>query len=147
MHTTIRKRNMGYIRTYFCCFPLALANTFSWSFVPTLSNFFEEQWTQNHPQCLSGFRVHFFRQVSRNSCKWLPKVVGLKGISAYKEYRIKMRRVLLTNEAWRWSLLACDVIMHKGHLRVSAAILKINTYKSVSRRIPRRSDQRAICRK
>ena len=30
-------------RTYFCCFPLALANTFSWPFVPILSNFFEEQ--------------------------------------------------------------------------------------------------------
>ena len=41
-------------RTYFCCFPLALANTFSWPFVPILLNFFKEQWTQNHPQCLSG---------------------------------------------------------------------------------------------
>ena len=47
------KGNMGYdrytvsddfsCRTYFCCFPLALANTFSWPFVPILSNFFEEQ--------------------------------------------------------------------------------------------------------
>ena len=26
------------------------------------SNFFEEQWTQNHPQYLSGLSVHFFRQ-------------------------------------------------------------------------------------
>ena len=41
-------------RTYFCCFPLALENTFPWPFVPILSNFFEEQRTQNHPQCLSG---------------------------------------------------------------------------------------------
>ena len=53
VHTTIPKGNMGYdrytvsddfsCRTYFCCFPLALANTFSWPFVPILSNFFEEQ--------------------------------------------------------------------------------------------------------
>ena len=53
VHTTIPKGNMGYdrytvpddcsCRTYFCCFPLALANTFSWPFVPVLSNFSEEQ--------------------------------------------------------------------------------------------------------
>ena len=30
-------------RTYFCCFPLALANTFPRPFVPILSNFFKEQ--------------------------------------------------------------------------------------------------------
>ena len=64
VHATIPKGNMGYdrytipddcsCRTYFCCFPLALANTFSWPFMPILLNFFEEQWTQNHPQCLSG---------------------------------------------------------------------------------------------
>ena len=40
-------------RTYFCCFPLALANTFPWPFVPIFSNFLEAQRTQNHPQCLS----------------------------------------------------------------------------------------------
>ena len=53
VHATISKGNMGYdrytvsddfsCRTYFCCFPLALANTFSWPFVPILSNFSEEQ--------------------------------------------------------------------------------------------------------
>ena len=45
------KGNMGYdqysvpddctCRTYFCCFPLALANTFPRPFVPILSNFFK----------------------------------------------------------------------------------------------------------
>ena len=64
MHATIPKGNMGYdqytipddcsCRTYFCCFPLALANTFPWPFVPILSNFFEKKRTRNHPQCLSG---------------------------------------------------------------------------------------------
>ena len=53
VHATIPKGNMGYdlytvsddfsCRTYFCCFLLALANTFSWPLVPILSNFFEEQ--------------------------------------------------------------------------------------------------------
>ena len=45
-------------RTYFCCFALALA--FPWSFVPILSNLFDNKRTQNHPQCLSGLsRVLF----------------------------------------------------------------------------------------
>ena len=53
VHATIPKGNMGYdrytvagdcsCRTYFCCFPLALANTFPWPFMPILSNFSEEQ--------------------------------------------------------------------------------------------------------
>ena len=53
VHATIPKGNMGYdrytisddciCRTYFCCFPLALTNTFPRPFVPILSNFFKEQ--------------------------------------------------------------------------------------------------------
>ena len=59
VHATIPKGNMGYnqdtcswhcsCRTYFCCFPLALANIRPWNFLP----FFEKQWTKNHPQYLS----------------------------------------------------------------------------------------------
>ena len=71
MYPTIPKGNMGYdqytvpddcsCRTYFCCFPLALANTFPWPFVPILSNFFEKKKrTQNHPQCLSGLSRALF---------------------------------------------------------------------------------------
>ena len=70
VHATIPKGNMGYdqytvpddcsCRTYFCCFPLALANTFPWPFVPILSNFFEKKRTQNHPQCLSGLSRALF---------------------------------------------------------------------------------------
>ena len=70
VHATIPKGNMGYdqytvpddcsCRTYFCCFPLALENTLPWPLVPILSNFFEEQRTQNHPQCLSGFSRALF---------------------------------------------------------------------------------------
>ena len=47
-------------RTYFCCFLLALANTFPCPFVPILSNFFEKRRTQNHPQCLSGLSRALF---------------------------------------------------------------------------------------
>ena len=78
VHATIPKGNMGYdqytvpddcsCRTYFCCFPLALANTFPWPFVPILSNFFEKKRTQNHPQCLSGLSRTFPDNLSRNSC-------------------------------------------------------------------------------
>ena len=52
-------------RTYFCCFPLALVNMRPWPLVPLiLSNFFEQQWTQNHSQYLSELS----RALSRNSC-------------------------------------------------------------------------------
>ena len=70
VHATIPKGNMGYdqytvpddcsCRTYFCRFPLALANTFPWPFVPILSNSFEKKRTQNHPQCLSGLSRALF---------------------------------------------------------------------------------------
>ena len=70
VHSTIPKGNMGddqytvpddcSYRTYFCCFPLALANTFPRPFVPILSNFFEKKRTQNHPQCLSGLSSALF---------------------------------------------------------------------------------------
>ena len=67
VHTTIPKGNVGYDqytvpdeRTYFCCFLLALANTFPRPFVPILSNFFEKKRTQNHPQCLSGLSRALF---------------------------------------------------------------------------------------
>ena len=53
VHATIPIGKLGYDRytfpedcscgTYFCCFPLALVNTFPWPFVPILSNFSEEQ--------------------------------------------------------------------------------------------------------
>ena len=70
VHATIPKGNMEYdqytvpddcsCRTYFCCFPLALENTFPWPFVPIVSNFFEERRTQNHPQCLLGLSRALF---------------------------------------------------------------------------------------
>ena len=47
-------------RTYFCCFPLTLANTFPWPFLPILSNFCEKKRTRNHPQCLSGLSRALF---------------------------------------------------------------------------------------
>ena len=57
-------------RTYFCCFSLALANILPWSLVHD-SNFFEKQWTQNHPQNLSGLShaLNFPDNLSWNSCK------------------------------------------------------------------------------
>ena len=70
VNATIPTGNMGYdqytvpddcsCRTYFGCFPLALKNTLPWPFLPILSNFFEEQRTQNHPQCLSGLSRALF---------------------------------------------------------------------------------------
>ena len=70
VHATIPKGNMGYdqytvpndcsCRTYFCCFPIAIANITSQTSCAILSNFFEEQCTQNHPQYLSGLSGALF---------------------------------------------------------------------------------------
>ena len=71
MHETIPKGNMGYdhytvpndcsCRTYFCCFPLAIANMYmSMASRAILSNFFEEQHPQNHPQYLSVLSLALF---------------------------------------------------------------------------------------
>ena len=64
VHATIPKDNIGYdqytvpndcsCRTYFGCFPLAIASITSQTSCIILLNFFEEQCTQNHPQYLSG---------------------------------------------------------------------------------------------
>ena len=92
LHATIPKGNMGYdhntvpndctCRTYFCCFPPALENTFPWPFVPILSNFFEEQRTQNHPQ-LSIVACTFSDNLSRNSCIYLLICLYLPHISSF----------------------------------------------------------------
>ena len=72
VHATISKGNMGYdqytvpddcsCRTYFCCFPLALANTFPWPFVPILSNFFSKRELKTTHNAFKDCRVHFSRQ-------------------------------------------------------------------------------------
>ena len=51
------------------CFPLALANTFPWPFVPILSNFFEKK--ENSKPHTMPFRIvasTFPDNLSRNSC-------------------------------------------------------------------------------
>ena len=70
VHATIPKGNMGYnqytvpkdcsCRTYFGCFPLAIANITSQTSRAILSDFFEEQCTQNHPKYLSGLSRALF---------------------------------------------------------------------------------------
>ena len=95
VHATIPKGNMGYdqytvpddcsCRTYFCCFPLTVENTFPWPFVPILSNFFEEQRTQNHPQCLSGLSHALFPTtfleiaVLAKACLFFRRTIRLSG--------------------------------------------------------------------
>ena len=90
VHATIPKGNMGYdqytfpddcsCRTYFCCFPLALANTFPWPFVPILSNFFEKK--ENLKPPTMPFRIvacTFPDNLSRNSCISCNKIVFFDG--------------------------------------------------------------------
>ena len=84
VHATIPKGNMGYdqytvpddcsCRTYFCCFPLALTNTFPWPFVPILSNYFEKKRTQNHPQCLSGLSRALFQTTFLEIAVYSPRI-------------------------------------------------------------------------
>ena len=66
----IPKDNMGYdqytvpndcsCRTYFGCFPLAIASITSQTSCIILLNFSEEQCTQNHPKYLSGLSRALF---------------------------------------------------------------------------------------
>ena len=80
VHATIPKGNMGYdqytvptdcsCQTYFCCFPLAIANTTSQTSRAILSNFFEEQCTQKPPTIPLGIvACTFSDNLSRNCCK------------------------------------------------------------------------------
>ena len=63
-------------RTYFCCSAFAFANISKHTSMASraiLSNFFDEQWTQNHPQYLSGlshalFSTTFF-EIAVSECK------------------------------------------------------------------------------
>ena len=64
------------VEDYFFCFPLALANTYSWPFVPILSNFFENKSTQNHPQCLSGLSRALFLTTFLEIAVYLVKCVS-----------------------------------------------------------------------
>ena len=70
VHARIPNGNMEYnqytvpddssCRTYFCCFPLALANICPWPLVLFFQISFEEKLTQNHPQYLSGLSHALF---------------------------------------------------------------------------------------
>ena len=70
VHATVPKGDMGYdlytfpndcsCRIYFCSFHLAAHKHTSIASHATLSYFFEEQWTKNHPQYLSGLSSALF---------------------------------------------------------------------------------------
>ena len=72
VHTTTPKGNMGYdqytvphdcsCRTYFCCFPLALANICSWPLVPFFQISLENRADKTTHNTFRDCRVHFFRQ-------------------------------------------------------------------------------------
>ena len=58
-------------RTYFCCFPLAFTHIRPWPLMPfDLSIFFEEQWTENHPQYLSGLSCALFPTTFLEIAMW-----------------------------------------------------------------------------
>ena len=72
MHATVPKENAGYdqytvpddrsCQTYFYYFPLALANTFPWPFVPILSNFVEKRELEITHNAFHDCCVHFSQQ-------------------------------------------------------------------------------------
>ena len=73
VHATIPKGNMGYDQytvpndcscwTYFCWFPLALANIFPWPLVPLFQNSLENRGDKTTHNTFQDCRVHFFRQL------------------------------------------------------------------------------------
>ena len=132
VHATIPKGNLGYDRytvpgdcscwTYYCCFLLALANTFSWPFVPILSNFSKEQWIQNHPQCLSGLSwalfqttfleiaVYWWRVTTQI---WVMLLIGWN----FQPFRSTHFSDVISqgNQLWHWQMLA----IFSGYLPIS----------------------------
>ena len=70
VHSTIPKGNMGYdqytcsrhcsCRTYFCCFPLALANICPWPLVPFFEIYLKNGELKITPQYLSGLSRALF---------------------------------------------------------------------------------------
>ena len=79
MHATTPKGNMGYdqytvpndcsCRTYFCCFPLALANICPWSLVPFFQISLENRADKKPPTIRFGIvACTFSDNLSRNSC-------------------------------------------------------------------------------
>ena len=72
VHATIPKGNMGYsqytcswhcsCRTYFCCFPLALANIRPWNFLPFFEISLKNSELKTTHNTFRDCRVHFFRQ-------------------------------------------------------------------------------------
>ena len=71
-HATIPKGNMGYdqytvrndwsCRTYFCCFPLVLANICQWPPVPFFQISLKNSALKATHKTFRDCRVHFFRQ-------------------------------------------------------------------------------------
>ena len=72
VHATIPKGNMGYdqctvpdhcsCRTYFCCFPLALASICPWPLVPFCQISLKNKGLKTTHNTFPDCRVHFFRQ-------------------------------------------------------------------------------------
>ena len=72
VHATIPKGNMGYsqytcswhcsCRTYFCCFPLALANIRPWPLLPFFEISLKNSELKTTHNTFRDCRVHFFRQ-------------------------------------------------------------------------------------
>ena len=72
VHAKIPKGNMGYdqytvpddrsCRTYFCCFPLALANICPWPPVPFFQIYLKSRALKTTHNTFRDCRVHFFRQ-------------------------------------------------------------------------------------
>ena len=72
VHATIPKGNMGYDqctvpdhcsrRTYFCCFPLALASICPWPLVPFCQISLKNRGLKTTHNTFPDCRVHFFRQ-------------------------------------------------------------------------------------
>ena len=72
VHAAIPKGNMGYdqytvpddcsCRTYFCCFPLALANICPWPPVPFFQISLKNRALKTTHNTFRDCRVHFFRQ-------------------------------------------------------------------------------------
>ena len=107
-------------RTYFCCFPLTIANITSQTSRAILSNFFEEQCTQNHPQYLWGLsralfpttfletavnnrqtRIEYAQENAHITNLWVyPILSSLRNHDAHDQ--TKWKNMFTTQTCWYW---------------------------------------------
>ena len=124
VHATIPKSNMGYdqytvpdcsCQTYFCCFPLLLANICPWPLEPFFQISLKNSELKATHNTFRDYRVHFFRQPFSKLytlSKWAHGCVNAKRNKSTRENDETSLCELYINcfwsflRVWHWSVIS-----------------------------------------